>query len=217
MSPREKILDRIRMQSGRRAPFHVRMDDVSAHLKARAVSPRPLIDGDLRARFIEMAGRLSMTCAEVAQSSQAPAAIAAYLNDHGLPSAAVCWPEYASLDWAGSGVSIEARAARESDLVGITGAFCAIAETGTLMTLSGAATPPAVSLLVETHVAIVRTARIVPCMEEAWALLRAEHKVMPRAVNFISGPSRTADIEQTLVLGAHGPYRVHVILVHAES
>ena len=51
-------------------------------------------------------------------------------------------------------------------------------------------------------------------MEDAWELLRREHGAMPRAVNFVSGPSRTADIEQTLVLGAHGPYRVHVVLVH---
>jgi L-lactate dehydrogenase complex protein LldG len=155
-----------------------------------------------------------MTCIEVAQISQAPAAVAAYLNEYGLPKTAVCWPEFAGLEWAGVGVGVQARAARESDLVGITGAFCAIAETGTLMTVSGRDTPPAVSLLVETHIAIVRQSRVVPCMEEAWALLRTEHGVMPRAVNFISGPSRTADIEQTLVLGAHGPYRVHVVLVN---
>ena len=213
MSPREKILDRIRMQTGRRAPFHIRMDDVTAHLKIRPLSPRQHIDGDLRARFVECAGRLSMTCTAVAQLSQVPAAVAGYLGERSLPKTAVCWPEFASLDWSSSGVSVEARAARESDLVGITGAFCAIAETGTLMTLSGRDTPPAASLLVETHIAVVRAARIVPCMEEAWALLRAEHEVMPRAVNFISGPSRTADIEQTLVLGAHGPYRVHAVLL----
>jgi L-lactate dehydrogenase complex protein LldG len=100
-------------------------------------------------------------------------------------------------------------------MVGITGAFCAIAETGTLMLLSGPRMPGATSLLPETHVAIVRTGRIVRGMEDAWALLRSEHPAMPRAVNFISGPSRTADIEQTLVLGAHGPYRVHVVLVSA--
>ena len=96
--------------------------------------------------------------------------------------------------------------------MGITGAFCAIAETGTLMMTSGPRTPAAVSLLPETHIAVVSRARIVRGMEDAWALLRAEFEHMPRAVNFISGPSRTADIEQTVTLGAHGPYRVHLIL-----
>ena len=97
---------------------------------------------------------------------------------------------------------------------GITGAYCAIAETGTLMMLSGVATPGVTSLLPETHIAVLRVSRIVRGMEDAWALLRAERgaTAMPRAVNFISGPSRTADIEQTLVMGAHGPYRVHIIL-----
>jgi L-lactate dehydrogenase complex protein LldG len=52
-------------------------------------------------------------------------------------------------------------------------------------------------------------------MEHGWDLLRAEHGQLPRAVNFISGPSRTADIEQTIVIGAHGPYRVHVIVVES--
>ncbi|MCK7502398.1 MAG: LUD domain-containing protein [Comamonadaceae bacterium] len=55
--------------------------------------------------------------------------------------------------------------------------------------------------------------RIVPGMEEAWQLAREHFGDLPRAVNFISGPSRTGDIEQTIVLGAHGPYRVHLILV----
>jgi len=125
----------------------------------------------------------------------------------------VCTPQVAELAWAGAGVRVEARAARDEDLVGITGCFCAIADTGTLMLCSSRASPAAVSLLPETHVAIVPVSRIVPFMEEAWALVRRELGALPRAVNFVSGPSRTGDIEQTIVLGAHGPYRVHIVLV----
>jgi len=68
-------------------------------------------------------------------------------------------------------------------------------------------------LLPDTHVAIVRSERIVAGMEEAFALIRAELGAMPRAVNFVSGPSRTGDIEQTIVVGAHGPFRVHIVVV----
>jgi L-lactate dehydrogenase complex protein LldG len=95
----------------------------------------------------------------------------------------------------------------------VTGAYCAIAETGTLMLVSGPGTPASVSLLPETHVAVVPVGRIVAHMEDGWDLARSELRTLPRAVNFISGPSRTADIEQTLVLGAHGPYRVHIVLI----
>ncbi|MGH8664385.1 MAG: LutC/YkgG family protein, partial [Burkholderiales bacterium] len=117
-------------------------------------------------------------------------------------------------DWQRGGIEAEARKAVGSDRVGITGCFCAIAETGTLLQLSAHDRPASTSLLPETHIAIVPAARIVNGMEDAWALVRGECGTLPRAVNFISGPSRTADIEQTLVLGAHGPYRVHIVVVH---
>ena len=126
------------------------------------------------------------------------------------PSPGRSWPD---CDWAGAGLHVAERAANGDDLVGITGVFCAVAETGTLVVLSGPDTPAASSLLPETHIAVVPVSRIVPGMEEAFALIRAECGELPRAVNFISGPSRTGDIEQTLVLGAHGPYRVHIILL----
>ncbi|WP_347333564.1 LutC/YkgG family protein, partial [Ralstonia pseudosolanacearum] len=99
------------------------------------------------------------------------------------------------------------------DLVGITGCFCAIAETGSLMLLSGPEQVASTALLPETHIAVVPQSRIVSDLEAAYALVRAERGELPRATNVISGPSRTGDIEQTIVLGAHGPYRVHVIVV----
>jgi L-lactate dehydrogenase complex protein LldG len=68
--------------------------------------------------------------------------------------------------------------------------------------------------LPDTHVAVIRPERIVAGMEEAFALVRTENAAgMPRAMNMISGPSRTGDIEQTIVLGAHGPFRVHILLL----
>ena len=212
MSARDNVLGRIRT-SLRRADGDGAAARVRAHLGARALSARPLVAGDLVAIFREKALTLSSSIAEVDDVQGVPSAVAAYLTSNALPMNAVCWPALGDLDWARHGVSVEARPARDSDKVGITEVFCAIAETGTLMTLSGAHTPPATSLLPETHIAVLRVAQIVPCMEEAWQRLRATPDYPPRAVNFISGPSRTADIEQTLTFGAHGPYRVHVVLV----
>jgi len=212
MSARENILGRIRT-SLRRAEGDGAAALVRGHMNARAMSPRPLVAGDSPARFREKALVLSTTFSDVPAMQGVPAAVAEYLASNGLPMRAVCWNALSDLEWAGSGVSVEMRPARESDLVGITEVFCAIAETGTLMTLSGERTPPVTSLLPETHIAVLRASQIVPGMEEAWQRLRATPDYPPRAVNFISGPSRTADIEQTLTFGAHGPYRVHVILV----
>jgi L-lactate dehydrogenase complex protein LldG len=159
---------------------------------------------------------MQSTTETVAAWSDVPGAAARYLHAHNLPRSGSVWPGLATLDWHGAGLAMEGRGARGDDLVGITGVFAAIAETGTLMVASGPASPAATSLLPETHIAVVPVTRIVAHMEDGWDLLRAELGQMPRAVNFISGPSRTGDIDQTIVLGAHGPYRVHMILV-AES
>jgi L-lactate dehydrogenase complex protein LldG len=213
---RQRILTRIRERQGKPA---AREDAetalVRAHLDAHPRNPAPRDTWEPVARFRDRALSLSSTVDEITRLHEAPGCVAKYLQDQALPSKAVCWPELATLDWAAAGIGVEARSARGDDLVGITGAYCAIAETGTIMTLSGADTPPSVSLLPETHIAVVYCARIVSSMEDAWALCRAERSELPRAVNFISGPSRTADIEQTVTLGAHGPYRVHVVLVRS--
>ncbi|HYC44831.1 MAG TPA: lactate utilization protein C [Burkholderiales bacterium] len=186
---------------------------VHAYIAAHARSPAPRDSWEPLARFRERALSLASTVDSAASRADVPARVAAYLREHALPMRAVCWSELATLGWAANGIHMDTRGARGDDLVGVTGAFCAIAETGTLVTLSGLETPATVSLLPETHIAVLDSARIVRTMEDAWALIRAERGELPRAVNFISGPSRTADIEQTVTLGAHGPYRVHIVLV----
>lgn len=214
MSARENILRRIRAANGKSgASTAAEREAVIARLRTHARGPLPSMDWDPVPRFKERCIVMMSTVDEVASVRDVPAAVARYLSQNQLPTRGACWPEFASLDWAGAGLELEARPARGSDMVGITGTFCAIAENGTLMMLSGEDTHATTSLLPETHVAVVPAARVVRSMEDAWDLLRRERGALPRQVNFISGPSRTADIEMTLVMGVHGPYRVHVIVV----
>ena len=142
-----------------------------------------------------------------------PAAAARYLAELGAAPQAVAWATLQSLPWEQAGLAVEFGKPTNGDLVGITGCFCATAETGSLVLLSGPDTEASMALLPETHIAVVPASRIVGGHEEAFALMRLERGALPRAVNFVSGPSRTGDIEQTIVLGAHGPYRVHAIVV----
>jgi L-lactate dehydrogenase complex protein LldG len=166
-------------------------------------------------RFKERCIAMMSTVGEARSRAEIPQAVAIYLKEKNLPNRGVCWPEFADLDWAGAGLAIEARASHGDDILGITGAFCALAENGTLMLLSGEHTHATTSLLPENHIAIVPVSRIVRSMEDGWDLLRRDQGTLPRQVNFVSGPSRTADIEMTLVLGVHGPFTVHVILLEA--
>jgi L-lactate dehydrogenase complex protein LldG len=186
---------------------------VEERFRDHPVAVQPGMPWETRARFVQECGRMSSSVEEVADVAAIPAALARYLADRQLVSRAICWPDLAVLDWAAAGLAVEGRPARGDDLVGVTGVYLAIAETGTLLFLSSPDTPAATSLLPETHVAVVPADRIVRTMEEAWARMRAEGRDVPRAINFVSGPSRTADIEGQLQIGAHGPFRVHVLIV----
>jgi L-lactate dehydrogenase complex protein LldG len=186
---------------------------VAAYLSAHPAGPRPGIGEDLVTRFTEQAIRMSCTLEEVGQMAEVPAAVARYLASLKIVGKAIAWKTLDHLAWSEAGLEIEFRPPTSHDLTGITGVFCAVAETGSLLLLSSRDCYASASLLPETHIAIVMKSRIVANMEDAFALIRAEHGELPRATNFISGPSRTGDIEQPIVLGAHGPYRVHVIVV----
>ena len=212
MSARDEILQRVRAGVGK-TDFATRRAAAEASLRAPVRGPQPELGDPLAARFRARAESLSSSVATVLSLADVPAAVAAFLQAGQLGSVAVATDDIAGLEWTGAALSVTGRAAVDADLIGISGCFCAIAETGTLMLLSSPATPATVSLLPETHIAVVPVSRIVATMEDAFALMRSECGVTPRAINFISGPSRTGDIEQTIVLGAHGPCRVHLILV----
>jgi L-lactate dehydrogenase complex protein LldG len=215
MSARENILQRIRAANGRTGTLTgPERETALARLRAHSRGPLPDMSWELLPRFKERCIAMMSSVAEVGSLADVPQAVAKYLAENKLPPNGACWPEFANLDWAGAGLQIAARPANGDDKVGITGTYCALAENGTLMLLSGQDTHATTSLLPDNHIAVVPASRIVRAMEDSWDLLRREHGSLPRQVNFVSGPSRTADIEMTLVMGAHGPFRVHVIIVY---
>jgi L-lactate dehydrogenase complex protein LldG len=211
---RRNILARIRAAQGREPePSASEREAAADYLARHPQGPRPEMPADLITRFVEEAQKMATTVDTVEAPSEVPAAAYRYLTEHALPVQAIAWQTLQDLQWAEAGLNVEFRKPEDGDVVGLTGCFCATAETGTLVLLSGPETYASAGLLPETHIAIVPASRIVSGHEEAFGLIRSERGELPRAVNFVSGPSRTGDIEQTIVLGAHGPYRVHVIVV----
>jgi L-lactate dehydrogenase complex protein LldG len=214
---RENILARIRKAQGRSGsePTQAELAAVREAIARHEVGPQPAFAHapDRLGQFRKECERLSTTHASVASLQEVPAEVARYLGSSGLEKRLVGWHEFAGLDWAGAGIAFDDRPANGDDATGLTGCHCAIAETGTVLLLSSPQTPKVTALLPETHICVVRASRVLDTMEDTFELLRREVGDPPRAVFFVSGPSRTADIEQTIVIGAHGPYRVHILIV----
>jgi L-lactate dehydrogenase complex protein LldG len=156
------------------------------------------------------------TVVRVADGTEVPGAVADYIAEQNLPSEVVMapHPELRAIDWSARPLlAIREGRAEGSDMVSVQHGFAAIAETGTLMLPSAGERPTTLNILTDTEIVVLHASRVVGAYEEAWDLLRSEIGAMPRNVMFVTGPSRSADIEQTLELGAHGPRRLHVVLV----
>jgi L-lactate dehydrogenase complex protein LldG len=165
--------------------------------------------------FVDMAQEVQTTVERVAAPTEVPTAVADYLAAHNLPAEFVMSPDARldALPWQDRPLlKIRRGKAERQDLVGVTPCFAAIAETGTLMLLSGPGTPSTINFIPDTHIVVMQAGEVVATYEDGWDRLRAQGD-MPRTVNFVTGPSRTGDIEQRLVLGAHGPRRLHIVLV----
>lgn len=221
MSSRQAILGRIR--SSLRADgskIDSRLEAVRRRIDkhpAGVVPKGPDKDAAVLKHFVAQAEKAAASVT-VVRREKAGIAIAEWLRDHNLPQRlrtgedkrlkAVNWPKK-------GGPEMLEGASDGSDLVGLSHAAGGVAETGTLLVLSGPDNPTTLNFLPENHIVMVEAGDITQNYEAMWSKLRRKFGKgnLPRTVNMITGPSRSADIEQTLILGAHGPVRLHIVVV----
>ena len=229
MSSRGKILSAIRQSLGRpeltteaKRNLNQQILEHPANLvPARAKGER----AQLIKQFQDMAEAAACTVQTITDVTAVPNAVSNFLRDNNLPARIVLAPNgwLDRLNWDSDNL-LETRVgpANISDLVSVTPAFAGVAETGTLVTFSSSGHPTTLNFVPDYHVVVLRHSQIVGAYEDVWDRLRKENKqgrgfTMPRTINMITGPSRTADIALTIELGAHGPRSLHMILVDDEN
>jgi L-lactate dehydrogenase complex protein LldG len=224
---REAVLGAIR-RGLKRGPLS---EDIVLGLRARlAAHPRHLIPArsalprpaQIRL-FIANVEKEFGSVARVADLAGVPGAVADYLAAQNLPTdfAMAPHPELRGIPWSERPLlRIRQGRGEATDAVSVQHGYAGVAETGTLVLPSAPERPTTLNLLSDTAIVVLRASRVVGAYEEAWDLLRADWRdgggAIPRNVMLVTGPSRSADIESTLELGAHGPRRLHVVLVDDE-
>jgi L-lactate dehydrogenase complex protein LldG len=221
MSARDEILSSIRRSRGVTGDESSRRFAVTERLSRAPVGVVPVrgqLEGAARiSMFREQAESVSATVSLVPNYGAVAEEIASYLRGHNLPMTLRRGddPRLAGLDWSATSVEMSSGPSDGTHLNALSHAVAGIAETGTLVLVSGADNPTTLNFLPDNHVVVVAASDIEPDMESVWGRLRARYGkgAMPRTVNMVTGPSRSADIEQTLLLGAHGPRRLHIVIV----
>lgn len=180
-------------------------------------TPSPVVDGLLVENFLAKHGAVHGTSKTVRSYAEVPAAVSEFLDAHSLPSEMIMGasPFLKNLDWPDSW-RVETRNARKTDLVSVTDAVCAIAETGTIVHVSSPTASSTHAFVPENHVVIINSGEIVRHLDDALRLISARMDGGTSGVHMITGPSKTADVEQTIQYGAHGPRRLHVIMIDAK-
>ena len=194
------------------------MDQRLAQHPRNLIPQRGIGDAEHRiAVFTEMMQAVGGSVEILDDVNDVPQAVADYLRGSNLPAhiRRGSDPLLATLPWhRGGALEVVEGRAQDSDTASITRAFAGVAESGTILQVSGADNPTTLNFLPEVHIVVLEASAIFASYEEAWSKLREAfgEGTMPRTVNMISGPSRTGDIEQTIVRPAHGPKNMHVII-----
>ena len=208
---RAEILARVRHASvGQSAK------DIAQELATLDTGPPPVPKtSDLCCAFFAQVLRNGGTLDMAADRSTAVKAVANYLLANFRSSKIVASgdPRLAAFPWREAGVLPRFGTARSGDAAALSFARLAVAETGAIVTYTGRNNAAGHNLLAESHIVLLDLGDLYPTLEDAWAQIHHDlhHQGRPRGINFIAGPSSTADVEAQLVLGAHGPRRWHII------
>ncbi|MCP4406623.1 MAG: lactate utilization protein C [Gammaproteobacteria bacterium] len=214
-SARDEILARIR--GSLHCPEKLEPDlqrRLERRMAAHEIHVQPQLDKDLITQFITKLKIVHVSVHRAADLDEVPKIIIGHIESQSLPPQLVMAKNALldSIDWPEQ-LQIERRAAANEDRIAVTGVYAAVAETGSLVLLSDPNSPTTLNFLPEDHIAVVVESQILPHIEDIWAQLRKDYKTPPRTINLITSPSKTADVEQTIHYGAHGPRRLTVILV----
>jgi L-lactate dehydrogenase complex protein LldG len=216
------VLGKVRRALGVSGDESTRKDAVNARLgdpQPNLIPERGKRDRKGRvALFCEMAERVSATTERLASPDDVPVAVGAFLRSHNLPMQVRNGADLvlASLPWEREPhLERPVGASNGRDAVSLSRAFGGVAESGTLMLVSGEDNPTTLNFLPDTHIVVLSADDIAGDYETVWRRIRELYGPgqLPRTVNLVTGPSRSADIEQTLILGAHGPRALHILVV----
>jgi len=224
MSSRDYIMGRIRWSLGRGAQQSEPCETLEARLKSPKANLIPKrgqgTAKEQRSLFVKQAKGVNATVSRIKSLNNVPKAVAKYLKELGVDQKVRIAPheDLEKLDWSKLDASFGA--SEGDDLNGVVMAYGGVAETGSLALLSGAKSPTTLNFLPDNHIVVLKAEDLVGDYEAVYARMRRDSNsanFMPRAMNWISGPSRTADLEQTLLLGAHGPVKLHILLVEDDG
>lgn len=205
-SGRERVLGQIRQSLGRPA------DTTAPITPLPGAGPRPALSGPLVERFVAKMQEKAATVERLCGMADVGTAVARYVAAVPAGPAVRVSRALAGIPWPSQLTVMQGAAVRE-DETSVTPCFAAVAESGGIVTLSGRDTPSTLNFVPDTHIVVVHSSQVVAHFEDVWVQWRASGLPIPRTINVISGPSRTADIEQTIQLGAHGPRRLHILLL----
>ena len=220
MSAREQIFANLKDALENRSTLAARNAAADARINAHPSSLIPVRGqthgADRITAFISEAELADAEVVRLESAEQIPSRLKQILGDQKSVRAAP-HPLLQDLDWASTSLDVAFGRADPHDAVGLSVALAGIAETGTLVLHTGPKSPVTLNFLPDTHIVAIHAKDIEGAGEDVWKRLRHEGKALGRTLNWITGPSRTADIEQSLLLGAHGPRRLVILLIDGEK